>query len=68
MRRNLNTHFFGRIHPLDATGEGGASDWLSPYGVRTDQLLLLKPGHFYFSGAMNPSPIPLLITFEPTEV
>ncbi len=67
VRRNLNTHFFGRIHPLDATGEGGASDWLSPYGVRTDQLLLLKPGRFYFSGAMNPSPIPLLITFEPRE-
>jgi len=67
VRRNLNTHFFGRIHPLDAAGEGGASDWLSPYGVRTDQLLLLKPGHFYFSGVMNPSPIPLLITFKPEE-
>jgi len=68
VRRNLNTHFFGRIHPLDASGEGGASEWLAPYGVRTDQLLLLKPGHFYFSGAMNPSPIPLLLTFDPVEV
>jgi hypothetical protein len=35
VRRNLNTHFFGRIHPLDAGGEGGASDWLSPYGHNT---------------------------------
>jgi len=67
VRRNLNSHFFGRIHPLDASGEGGASEWLTPYGVRIDQLLLLKPGHFYFSGAMNPSPIPLLLTFEPAE-
>jgi len=65
VRRNLNTHFFGRIHPLDAGGEGGASEWLSPYGIRPDQMLQLKPGRFYFSGAMNPSPIPLLITFKP---
>lgn len=65
VRRNLNTHFFGRIHPLDASGEGGASEWLSPYGINPDQLLQLKPGRFYFSGAMNPSPIPLLITYKP---
>jgi len=65
VRRNLNTHFFGRIHPLDAGGEGGASEWLSPYGINPDQLLQLKPGRFYFSGAMNPSPIPLLITYKP---
>ncbi len=66
VRRNLNTHFFGRIHPLDAGGEGGASEWLSPYGINPDQLLQLKPGKFYFSGAMNPSPIPLLITYKPS--
>lgn len=65
VRRNLNTHFFGRIHPLDAGGEGGASEWLSPYGINPDQLLQLKPGRFYFSGAMNPSPIPLFITYKP---
>ncbi len=65
VRRNLNTHFFGRIHPLDAGGEGGASEWLSPYGITPDQMLQLKPGRFYFTGAMNPSPIPLLITYKP---
>jgi DNA helicase HerA-like ATPase len=65
VRRNLNTHFFGRIHPLDAGGEGGASEWLSPYGITADRLLLLKPGRFYFTGAMNPSPVPLLITYSP---
>jgi len=65
VRRNLNTHFFGRIHPLDASGEGGASEWLSPYGISPNQLLQLKPGRFYFAGAMNPSPVPLLITYKP---
>ncbi|MGC9191657.1 MAG: ATP-binding protein [Conexivisphaera sp.] len=65
VRRNLNTHFFGRIHPLDAGGEGGASEWLSPYGIHPDAMLQLKPGRFYFSGAMNPSPVPILITYEP---
>ncbi|MEM1525026.1 MAG: ATP-binding protein [Nitrososphaerales archaeon] len=64
VRRNLNTQFFGRIHPLDAGGEGGASEWLSPYGITPDQMLQLKPGKFYFTGAMNPSPIPLLITYK----
>ncbi|MEM0171228.1 MAG: ATP-binding protein [Thermoproteota archaeon] len=65
VRRNLNSHFFGRIHPLDAGGEGGALEWLSPYGINADQMLQLKPGKFYFSGAMNPSPVPLLVTYEP---
>jgi len=65
VRRNLNTHFFGRIHPLDASGEGGASEWLSPYGISADHLLQLKPGRFYFAGAMNPSPVPLLIAYKP---
>ena len=65
VRRNLNTHFFGRIHPLDAGGEGGAAEWLSPYGIQPDHMLQLKPGKFYFSGAMNPSPVPLLITYKP---
>ena len=65
VRRNLNTHFFGRIHPLDASGEGGASEWLSPYGISPSNLLQLKLGRFYFAGAMNPSPVPLLITYKP---
>ncbi|GBC69323.1 hypothetical protein HRbin01_01021 [archaeon HR01] len=67
VRRNLNTYFIGRIHPLDASGEGGAAEWLEPYGVRAEQLLQLKPGRFYISGIMNPSPIPLLLTFNPGE-
>ncbi|MEM3832398.1 MAG: DUF87 domain-containing protein [Thermoprotei archaeon] len=67
VRRNLNTHFFGRIHPLDAGGEGGASEWLSPYGITPDHMLQLNPGKFYFSGAMNLSPVPLLITYKPPE-
>ena len=67
VRRNLNTHFFGRIHPLDAGGEGGASEWLSPYGIDPEHMLQLKAGKFYFTGAMNPSPIPLLITYKPPE-
>lgn len=65
VRRNLNTYFIGRIHPLDASGEGGAAEWLTPYGIQPEGLLLLKPGRFYFSGIMNPSPIPLLLTFTP---
>jgi DNA helicase HerA-like ATPase len=65
VRRNLNTYFIGRIHPLDASGEGGAAEWLEPYGVKAEQLLQLKPGRFYISGIMNPSPIPLLLTFSP---
>ncbi|MEM2321024.1 MAG: DUF87 domain-containing protein [Candidatus Bathyarchaeia archaeon] len=68
VRRNLNTHFFGRIHPLDASGEGGASEWLSPYGISASHLLQLKPGRFYFAGAMNPSPVPLLITYIPPSI
>ncbi|MGB9728201.1 MAG: ATP-binding protein [Nitrososphaeria archaeon] len=64
VRRNLTSNFFGRIHPLDASGEGGALEWLAPYGITADQLLQLKPGIFYFTGLMNPSPTPLLITYK----
>lgn len=61
VRRNLNTQFFGRIHPLDMLE---AKSWLEPYGIGADFLLSLLPGRFYFSGIMNPSPVPLLISFE----
>ncbi|MEM1983890.1 MAG: DUF87 domain-containing protein [Candidatus Korarchaeum sp.] len=64
IRRNLNTNFYGRLHPLDAAGEGGARDWLGPYGITPEYLLTLEDGRFYFTGAMNPSPVPLLVTFE----
>jgi hypothetical protein len=61
VRRNLNTQFVGSIHPLDMLE---ASNWLSPYAIDTRFLLTLPPGKFYFLGKMNPSPIPLLMTFE----
>ncbi|NWG08770.1 MAG: DUF87 domain-containing protein [Nitrososphaerales archaeon] len=61
VRRNLNTVFFGSIHPLDMEE---AKKWLEPYGIPVEYLLALKPGRFYFSGKMNPSPIPLLMTFK----
>lgn len=64
VRRNLNTNFYGRLHPLDAAGQGGAKDWLEPYGITPDYLLNLEDGRFYFSGLMNPCPVPLLITYE----
>jgi hypothetical protein len=60
VRRNLNTQFFGRIHPLDMIEAG---NWLSPYGISPEDLLSMQPGYFYYSGRMNPSPIPLLMTF-----
>jgi hypothetical protein len=61
VRRNLNTQFIGKIHPLDLNEAG---NWLSPFNIDPKFLLSLPPGHFYFMGNMNPSPIPLLITFE----
>lgn len=61
VRRNLNTQFVGKIHPLDMNE---ASNWLSPFNIDAKFLLSLPPGHFYFMGNMNPSPIPLLLTFE----
>ncbi len=61
VRRNLNTQFVGKIHPLDINEAG---NWLSPFNIDPKFLLSLPPGHFYFMGNMNPSPIPLLITFE----
>jgi len=67
VRRNLNTNFYGRLHPLDAASEGGAKDWLQPYGISADYLLTLEDGRFYFSGVMNPCPVPLLITYEPKD-
>jgi len=62
VRRNLNTQFFGALHPLDMQE---ADNWLKPYGIQREYLLSLKPGQFYFVGKANPSPIPLLISFTP---
>ena len=61
VRRNLNTQFVGKIHPLDM---GETSNWLMPFNIDAKFLLSLPPGHFYFMGSINPSPIPLLITFN----
>ena len=62
VRRNLNTQFFGALHPLDMQE---ADNWLKPYGIQREYLLSLKPGQFYFVGKANPSPIPLLMSFKP---
>lgn len=62
VRRNLNTQFFGALHPLDMQE---ADNWLRPFGIQREYLLSLKPGRFYFCGKANPSPIPLLISFKP---
>lgn len=61
VRRNINTWFIGQIHPLDFEEAKGR---LSPYGINPERLLTLKPGVFYFTGKMNPSPTPLLISFS----
>jgi len=67
IRRNLNTNFYGRLHPLDVVGQGGAKEWLEPYGITPEYMLTLQSGQFYFSGLMNPSPMPLLLFFEPNQ-
>ncbi|MEM3155414.1 MAG: DUF87 domain-containing protein [Nitrososphaerota archaeon] len=61
VRRNLNTLFIGRIHPLDAFE---AEKFFTNSLIRADSLLRLPEGHFYIVGKMNPSPVPILITFE----
>ncbi|MEN3047223.1 MAG: DUF87 domain-containing protein [Candidatus Caldarchaeales archaeon] len=61
VRRNLNTLFVGRIHPLDAPE---AEKYFATSYVSSDQLLRLPEGHFFLIGKLNPSPVPLLITFE----
>lgn len=64
VRRNLNTMFIGRIHPLDADE---AAEFFATAAVDPSTLLRLPEGQFYLIGKMNPSPVPLLITFEITE-
>jgi hypothetical protein len=61
VRRNLNTMFIGRIHPLDAPE---AEKFFATAAVDPSTLLRLPEGQFYLIGKMNPSPVPLLITFE----
>ena len=61
IRRNLNTQFIGKIHPLDLFE---ASQLLSALDLDPNFLVSLPEGHFYFLGNMNPSPVPLLITFS----
>jgi len=64
IRRNLNTQFIGKIHPLDLFE---ASQLLSALDLDPNFLVSLPEGHFYFLGNMNPSPVPLLITFSINE-
>lgn len=60
IRRNLNTQFIGKIHPLDINE---ASTLLAGLDIDPRFLVSLPAGHFYLLGSMNPSPVPLLITF-----
>jgi hypothetical protein len=61
VRRNLNTQFIGKIHPLDMQEAGML---LSQLDIDPKFLVTLEEGYFYFLGKMNPSPIPLLIHFD----
>ena len=59
VRRNINTWFIGKVHPLDRV----EAEKLLP-DVDLEFLQSLDVGHFYFFGNMSPSPVPLLIRFE----
>ena len=61
IRRNLNTQFIGKIHPLDMEE---AKRLLAQGKIEDKSLTLLPEGDFYFIGKMNPSPVPLLIHFD----
>jgi hypothetical protein len=61
VRRNLNTQFIGKIHPLDMEE---AKRLLAQGKIEDKTLTLLPEGDFYFLGKMNPSPVPLLIHFD----
>ena len=61
VRRNLNTQFIGKIHPLDMDEAGKL---LSQLDIDPKFLVTLGDGYFYFLGKMNPRPIPLLIHFD----
>ncbi len=65
VRRNLNTQFIGRIHPLDLEE---AEKLLGKQGVRLGFLTRLLVGHFYIVGCLVPSPVPILMEFKPHEV
>ena len=61
VRRNLNTQFIGKIHPLDMEE---AKRLLAQGKIEDKSLTMLPEGDFYFLGKMNPSPVPLLIHFD----
>jgi len=61
VRRNINTHFIGRIMPQDRRE---AEDMLGAHHISYENLLRLETGQFYFHGRMNPFPTPLLISFD----
>jgi len=61
IRRNLNTQFIGKIHPLDMNEAGRL---LGQLDIDPRFLITMPDGYFYFLGKMNPSPIPLLISFK----
>ena len=64
IRRNLNTHFFGRLMPQDKME---VETMLEAHHISFENILRLEPGQFYFEGRGNPFPTPLLITFDVKE-
>lgn len=68
VRRNLNTQFIGKIGASDlSTNE--VDQLIEALRLNKDFLMGMRPGLFYFLGSMNPSPKPLLISFQiPDEV
>lgn len=62
VRRNLNTQFIGRLHPLDlaeAMNLLGAQSRLRP-----EDLVNMPEGHFYMTGKLSKSPVPIMMTFQ----
>jgi hypothetical protein len=61
IRRNLNTQFIGKLHPLDLTE---AMNLLGAQSrIRPEDLVNMPEGHFYLTGKLSKSPVPIMMTF-----
>lgn len=61
VRRNLNTQFIGKLYPLDipeALSLLGEQSRLKP-----EALVNMPEGHFYMTGKLSKSPVPIMMTF-----
>ena len=61
IRRNLNTHFIGRLLPQD---KKEVETLLEAHHISFENILRLEPGQFYLEGKINPFPTPILISFD----